>query len=482
MVLRTIAPHKNKTEKMKRQRQTVCIQGLGFVGAAMAVAVSLSRDNSGDCRYDVIGVELPTEEGMRRVDRINDGDFPLPTIDQSLVQATRNSVVEGNLSATTDQSVYEKAEVVIIDVALDIPIGIDSQTIDFSVLEEAAKTVGRFVRPGTLVIVETTVAPGTCEKIILPVLGKECKKRNLPEDSILVSHSYERVMPGEKYLDSIINFWRVFAGHTEEAANSCRQFLETIINTKKFPLTELSSLASSETAKIMENSYRATNIAFIDEWTKFAEAIGIDLFEIIRAISIRPTHSNIRYPGVGVGGYCLTKDPLFAPAAASQIFKLSGLSFPFVELTQKINQQMPHHVVDRLDQVFDMSLSGQRILIFGVSYRSDIGDSRYTPTEILVRELEMRGAVVLLNDPLVDFWDEMERAVPSELPDESVDGVIVAVAHTSYKQGQVFEWIINHTEVILDAVDLFTEKQIRMFEGKGLQVHSIGRGGVKSRE
>ena len=163
---------------MKRQRQTVCIQGLGFVGAAMAVAVSLSRDNSGDCRYDVIGVELPTEEGMRRVDRINDGDFPLPTIDQSLVQATRNSVVEGNLSATTDQSVYEKAEVVIIDVALDIPIGIDSQTIDFSVLEEAAKTVGRFVRPGTLVIVETTVAPGTCEKIILPVLGKECKKRN----------------------------------------------------------------------------------------------------------------------------------------------------------------------------------------------------------------------------------------------------------------------------------------------------------------
>ncbi len=97
-------------------------------------------------------------------------------------------------------------------------------------------------------------------------------------------------MPGEKYLDSIINFWRVFAGHTGEAADSCRQFLETIINTTNFPLTELSSLASSETAKIMENSYRAANIALIDEWTKFAEAIGIDLFEIIRAISIRPTH------------------------------------------------------------------------------------------------------------------------------------------------------------------------------------------------
>ncbi|MBL09643.1 MAG: hypothetical protein CL402_03840 [Acidiferrobacteraceae bacterium] len=467
---------------MKRQRQTVCVQGLGFVGAAMAVAVSLSRDNSGNCRYDVIGVELPTEEGFRRVESINEGQFPLPTIDQSLVLATRNSVAEGNLSATTDQSVYEKAEVVIIDVALDIPIGIDSREINFSVLEEAAKTVGRSVRPGTLVIIETTVAPGTCEKIIIPILAKECKKRNLPEDSILVAHSYERVMPGNKYLDSIINFWRVFAGYTGDAAYSCRQFLETIINTKNFPLTELSSLASSETAKIMENSYRAANIAFIDEWTKFAEAIGIDLFEIIRAISIRPTHSNIRYPGVGVGGYCLTKDPLFAPAAASQIFNLSGLSFPFIDLTQKINQRMPYHVVDRLDQMFDMSLSRKRILIFGVSYRSDIGDSRYTPTETLVRELETRDAVVLLNDPLVEFWDEMERPVPSQLPDQSVDGVILAVAHTSYKQAQIFDWILNHSDVIVDAVDFFTAKEICLFETKGLRVCSIGRGGVKNHE
>ena len=117
-------------------------------------------------------------------------------------------------------------------------------------------------------------------------------------------------MPGKNYFDSIVNYWRVYAGIDDESAKKCEKFLKKIINTKDYPLTRLSDTTSSETAKVLENSYRAANIAFIEEWGRFAEDIGIDIFEIIESIRMRPTHSNIRQPGFGVGGYCLTKDPI----------------------------------------------------------------------------------------------------------------------------------------------------------------------------
>ena len=117
-------------------------------------------------------------------------------------------------------------------------------------------------------------------------------------------------MPGKNYLDSLINAQRVYAGLNKRSESSCKKFFSKIINTKKYPLQKLNSIEECETAKLLENSYRAINIAFIEEWGIFAENIGVNLFEVLNAIKIRPTHSNIRKPGLGVGGYCLTKDPL----------------------------------------------------------------------------------------------------------------------------------------------------------------------------
>ena len=449
---------------------------IGFVGAAMASAVAQSRDSQNKCRYNVIGVELPTREGKRRVDAINSGKFPLNTVDNELMLATKNGVVEGNLSATTDQTIYQNAQVVIVDVALDISTTRDSPAIDFRILEEAIRTIGLSISANTLIIVETTVAPGTCERVIVPILHEECEKRGISKDSIQIAHSYERVMPGEKYLDSIVNYWRVYAGYTEEAACFCGKFLETIINTKEFPLTKLSTMSASETAKIMENSYRATNIAFIDEWSKFAESIEVDLHEVIRAIAIRPTHSNIRYPGVGVGGYCLTKDPMFAPAAAKQLFGLSELSFPFIDLTKKVNQEMPKHVIACLEQILTNGLVGKEIVIFGVSYRPDIGDSRYSPTETLVKELKRRGATALINDPLLEYWEEMKIKVPEKLPSRRIDGAILAVGHTDYQDQKIFDWLLKYTSAIVDAVDLLSTQQRTKLRESGIRVYKIGSG------
>jgi nucleotide sugar dehydrogenase len=306
----------------------VCVQGLGFVGSAMATAIAIASDRSGKKIYDVVGIDLPNKTGDYRVSAINNGKFPFPISDESLLLAVSIAHKNGNLRASTNQNEYSQAEVIIVDVHLDIPYLDYEPQLKFTGFIEAIRTIGQRVSPETLIVIETTVPPGTCEKIVIPTLRAELEKRQLDPDSVYVAHSYERVMPGDNYLESIVNYWRVFAGYTEKAGDLCEEFLKNVVNVDKFPLTRLSSTVASETAKVMENTYRATNIAFIDEWTKYAETIGIDMFEVIDAIKVRPTHSNIRYPGLGVGGYCLTKDPTFTPAASKQIFN-KNLYFPF---------------------------------------------------------------------------------------------------------------------------------------------------------
>ena len=147
-------------------------------------------------------------------------------------------------------------------------------------------------------------------------------------------------------------------------------------------MTKLNDTLSSETAKVLENSYRAANIAFIEEWGRFSEDVGIDIYEIIDAIKIRPTHSNIMRPGFGVGGYCLTKDPLFAKIACKEIFNLKEHEFPFSSKAVETNNKMPSVTLRRVKKYFNDSLINKKILLMGVTYRQNIGDTRFSPSEI----------------------------------------------------------------------------------------------------
>ena len=350
---------------MTGNRPTVVIQGRGFVGAAMAVATAIARDESGEPCFDVIGVDLPTPDGERRVGAINSGVFPFGTTDQSLVAATGQASQAGNLSATTDTDVYSKADIVVVDVHLDVDQSDKGLAkVDFQPFRSAVQAVGGKIKPGTLVIVETTVPPGTCSEVVAPALSECMAARGLGENDFLLAHSYERVMPGSDYLDSIRNFWRVYAGHTEEAAVACADFLSVIIDTDRFPLTRLKTTTESEFSKAMENAYRTVNIAFVEEWARLAERIGVDTFDVVDAIRVRPTHNNIRQPGFGVGGYCLTKDPLLAEVSARQLFGLNDLQFPFSRGAIEINNRMPLETLRQLEAILG-GLQGQRILLLG---------------------------------------------------------------------------------------------------------------------
>ena len=455
----------------------VCIQGIGFVGSAMAIAVASARNPEGNPCFNVIAVDLDSLAGRRRAAELSSGVLSSNSTDKKMNQAHQAALANGNLKTSVDPRVYRHASVVIVNVNLDVDFSKSTPACSFDSLERAIGVLGDEVASGALIIVETTVPPGTTEKIIAPILCEKLKQRGIPASAVLLAHSYERVMPGVAYLDSIINFWRVYAGQTEEAAQACEAFLRQIIDTKRFPLTRVATTKASEMGKIMENSYRATTIAFVEEWSRMAERIGVDLFPLIDAIRMRPTHSNFRQPGFGVGGYCLTKDPLFGGIAARELFNLPELTFPISELAVTINQRMPLETLNLIRKALAGSVAGRSILVLGVSYQSDVGDTRYAPAEIFVRQAQAERAVVTCYDPLVARWAEFDMDLPKVLPAPGTFDVIVFTSnHSEFTDLDLASWLAESRPLLVDANRVFSDHQLEEIKRLGLPFRSIGRG------
>jgi UDP-N-acetyl-D-glucosamine dehydrogenase len=455
----------------------VCVQGLGFVGIAMATAVANARDAAGNFLFDVVGVDLANEPGREKVEAINSGRLPVSSVDQELVAAFATACREGTLVATTDPRSYGLADITVVDIHLDVAREDGHPTVNLDGFRAAISTLGEHMRPGSLIVVETTVPPGTCQRVAAPVLAEALRRRGLAEDAILLAHSYERVMPGKEYYRSIVRYWRVFAGSTEEAADACQQFLSKLIDVEHYPLRRLHSITASETAKVLENSYRATNIAFIEEWARFAERVGIDLFEVVDAIRLRPTHANIRQPGFGVGGYCLTKDPLLAAVAARELFGLLDCDFPFSTRAVEVNDRMPLVTLDKVRAGLGGILHSKTIMLLGVSYREDVGDTRHSPSEIFLRAAEAEGARVICHDPLVQDWRETGRRLPAALPAPGeADAVVFAVPHGEYVALDVAAWLDGQRPLVVDANAVLSASQRAALRQAGITLVSVGRG------
>jgi len=466
-----------KNGQIPAGRPVVCVQGLGFVGTAMATAIAAARDRVTQVPYfDVIGVELPTPEGLAKLDAINAGILPFECADTKLMDALSQAHTTGNLMVTTDSAAYALANVTVVDVNLDVAYGNGEPTLALHGFRAAIRMLGQYMQPGALIIVETTVPPGTCEKVAAPELAAALAERNLPPDALLLAHAYERVMPGKDYLDSITNFWRVYAGHTPKAADACEEFLSKLINIEEYPLTRLPSTTASEIAKVLENSYRATTIAFMEEWSRFAEAVGVDLFEVVSAIRRRPTHNNMRQPGFGVGGYCLTKDPLLTGLAAKEFYDVD-LKFPFSSQAVSTNNAMPLVTLDYVQQLLGGDLSGKTILLLGVSYRQDVGDTRYSPAQPFVIEARARGAKIMCHDPLLDYWPELDWHLLDEIPDsDGLDAVVFSVPHKEYVELDLPTWLNGASPLIVDANNVLGDAQRYSLTQTNCRLFSIGRG------
>ena len=508
-----------------RGREIVVVMGVGFVGAVMAgvVADAVHRE-TGEPLYFVIGMQRPSPRSYWKIPYLNRGQAPVEAEDPEVAPLIARCVNEKQtLTATFSYDALALADVVVVDVQCDYhknTLGdVRDGHAEIKALEESLQVIGDRIQPHCLVLIETTVPPGTTEYVAYPILKKAFAKRGLGQEhgadssagpEPLLAHSYERVMPGRQYVASIRDFWRVCSGVNDQARSRVEQFLGNVLNVEKFPLTVLDRPIESETCKIVENSYRATILAFLDEWSRFAERNGVDLLKIIEAIKVRPTHDNIIFPGPGIGGYCLPKDGGLGVWAYNTLMGFDDDIFKITPLAIDINDTRALHVAQLVrDALRNMGriVAASRIAVLGASYRQDVGDTRYSGSEMIVRKLAEMGAEVVVHDPYVKHWWEFEKQDSYPAPGKSwarffrnqehlselrmaedlpgalagADAVILAVPHEPYKAltpDQVAD-MIGAKAAIVDCFGLLNDEDIARYFELGCEVKGLGRGHIQ---
>ena len=504
------------SEQRRLGREIVVVMGVGFVGAVMAGVVADSIDKeSGKPGKFVIGMQRPSVRSFWKIHYLNRGIAPVEAEDPEVAPLIARCVNEKKtLTATFSYAALKLADVVVVDVQCDYLkecLGnVREGRADIAALEESLKIIGEHIEPDCLVLIETTVPPGTTEYVAYPIVKRAFSERGLDACEPLLAHSYERVMPGREYVASIRDFWRVCSGINETARERVVKFLSAVLNVEKFPLTVMDRPIESETCKIVENSYRATILAYLHEWSLFAERNGVDLPKVIDAIKVRPTHSNIIFPGPGIGGYCLPKDGGLGVWAYHTLMGFEDDIFKITPLAIDINDTRALHVAGLVrDGLRNQNkiVAAARVLVLGASYREDVGDTRYSGSELVVRKLTEMGAEVRVHDPYVKHWWELEKQESYPSPGSSwsrffrnqeslagihidqdlesalagVDAVVFAVRHEIYRalQPEQVVKMIGGPAVIIDCFAMFSDDQIRDYFARGCEVKGLGRGHMK---
>ncbi len=451
--------------------KTVSIIGQGFTGAIMSIVCARAKKKK-KLLFKVFGIERDNSYGNKIISELNSGIFPFKNNDQFLKSELKKVIKQKNFIVTNNKSCIKKSDIVLVNINFDI-INSKSKNKDIDNFKNIITFIANNIKKNSLIIIETTVPPGYCQKIIQPIINRAIKLRKFKKNSILLSHSYERVTPGKDYLNSIINAPRVYASDNKIAEDKTKKFFHQIINSKDYPLTRLQSTIASETSKIIENSYRAVNIAFIQEWNEFAEKAKINLFEIIEAIKKRKTHSNIRYPGLGVGGYCLTKDPLYGEYAAKEVLKFKDLKFPFSRQAIKINNNMPNHTIKLIKKNFG-SVKNKKIILAGIAYKSDVADTRQSPSKFIYDYLINHDAKVVCIDPLVSYWEEKKVNVYKfNKRFQKADLIIFAVPHSQFKE-VLPKSFSNKRILILDCNNCLSNKQRLKLKKQKFRLNILG--------
>jgi len=496
-------------------KEIVVVMGVGFVGAVMATIIADAVDKrSGRPSKFVIGCQRPSPRSYWKIPLLNRGLSPVKAEDPEVEPMIKCCVLEKKtLVATYNDDCLKLADCVVVDVQCDYTkndLGnMRTGRVEMSELEATIKTIGEKVPAKCLTLIETTVAPGTTEFVAWPIMKKAFEGRGIKSEPLL-AHSFERVMPGRNYVSSIRDFWRVCSGCNAEARERVEKFLREVLNTEKYPLTIMDRPIESETTKIVENSYRATILAFLDEWSLFAERNGVDLIKVIKAIKVRPTHNNIIFPGPGVGGYCLPKDGGLGYWAYKHILGFGDDIFKLTPMAIDINDTRGLHAATLTrDALRNMGrqVAGARILLCGASYRQDVADTRYSGSEIVVRKLTEMGAEMRVHDPYLEHWYELEKQdtypaaghslarffrnqgelvnirVQHDLASaiEGVQAIILAVGHEPYLQldpDKIVEWA-GAPLAVIDCFGILDDEKIRRYFELGCEVKALGRGHIQ---
>jgi UDP-N-acetyl-D-glucosamine dehydrogenase len=374
----------------------ITVVGQGYVGLPLALAAA-------EAGFVVFGLDSDKE----KIEKLLEGKSVIEDInDENITQYLKMN----RYNPTTDPKSINNSDVVLICV----PTPLDSNhKPDLTALIAATTTVGQNLASGTLVIVESTIEPGTCRNLLLPLLVNESK---LSKSDFELAYSPERIDPTNKDW-GIKNTPKLISGLTENAVNRADAFYMKFIDITY----RCTSLEVAESAKLLENSFRFINISFINELSIFFSKIGINSIEVIRAAATKPYGFMSFYPSLGAGGHCIPVDPIYLAHGAG----LVGAPTEFIELADKVNRHMPEYFISRAEQMLG-EIRDKAILVVGVAYKPNVSDVRESPVESLILGLRAKGAKVLWHDEFVKEW-KGEKS--SELSDQ-YQLVIIATRHS----------------------------------------------------
>ena len=403
--------------------------GLGYVGLPLIKAFRTAG-------FSVIGFDID----RRKIDSLNAGKSYIAHIPSEWIVEWNAT---GKFEATSDSARLADADAILICVPTPLS---ESRDPDLFFVEESTRTVAKILRPGQLVVLESTTWPGTTREVMLPIL----EKPNLEAGKdFFLAYSPEREDPGNPDF-SAAGIPKLVGGLDPASGEIARKLYEKAI----VKIIEVSSCEIAEAAKIVENTYRCVNIAMVNELKVIFDRMGIDVWEVIDSARTKPFGFQAFYPGPGLGGHCIPIDPFYL----SWVARKSGLTTRFIELAGEINTQMPLHVVRKVGDALNeraKSVKGSNICVLGLAYKKNVDDDRESPSYELISRLIQRGGNVSYSDPHIPEvsstrkWPRMAGMKSQELTAEfleSLDCVLIATDHDDFD----YDFIVCHAPLVVD--------------------------------
>ena len=416
-------------KKIATKKARIAVIGLGYVGLPLAV-------NFAKAGFKVFGLDKDED----RVRKLNQKESYILDISSSDLARVVNA---RTLEASTEFDVLKTIDVVIICVPTPLK---RKYTPDIAYIVSAVRTICKFLKKNTLVVLESTTYPGTTEELIKPELEKSGLKEG---KDFFLAFSPERIDPGNKKYD-VTSITKVVGGLNKEAGELTKALYEKIIK----QVHMVSSAKAAEMTKLLENTFRIINIGWANEVAMMCQKMGIDVWEVIDAAKTKPFGFMPFYPGLGVGGHCIPDDPLYLYWKA----KHHGFSSKFIKLSADINSHMPFYAVDSLGSILKTrkkKLKGAKILVIGVTYKKDVKDLRKSPSLKLIEILQKENAVVDYMDPVIPYLRIDGLDLTSiELSNKNLpqyDCVVIATDHTNVN----YPLILKHAKLIYDIRNVY---------------------------
>lgn len=427
MVMERTAADAALAAKLAARTARVGVLGLGYAGLPMAVAL-------GEAGYPVVGLDVDPA----RAEAVASGRSPVTDVADAALQALIDA---GRLDATTDMAALASCDVALI--AVPTPLG-PAKAPDLSYVRTAARSLAEYLHPGMLIVLQSTVTPGTTRDVVGRILAERGMQVGV---DYFVAFCPERIDPGNKVWN-VENTPKLVGGLTPRCTELASAFYAPVCQS----VVTCSSPEVAELSKLVENTYRFINISFVNELAVLCDRIGVSIWEVIDAAATKPFAFQPHYPGPGVGGHCIPVVPFQLEALAKE----HGLVAELVEVAGRINAEQPRFVVSKLGRLLGrrgLALPGARVLCLGVTYKADVADLRESAALKVVEELRWQGAEVRYWDPFIpEVRVGAETLASSELDDallEWADAVVLLVPHSAADYG----WLVQRARLILDTVN-----------------------------